>query len=77
MSVLSHNDDLQDEILQEFGVLESKVLHLSERLKTLEQSVKQLTRIIKAIANDKNIPIETPVVETSAPDDGTETCTIN
>ena len=77
MSVLSHNDDLQEELLQEFSILESKVLHLNERVGALETTLKTITTMLKSVAKEKGISLETPSLTSSVKDDGTETCTIN
>ena len=77
MSVLSHNDDLQEELLQEFSILESKVLHLNERVGALETTLKTIITMLKSVAKEKGISLETSSMTSSVKDDGTETCTIN
>lgn len=80
MSVLNHNDDIQEELINEFNNLECKFFALEAQVQGLDKAVKQMVTMLKKIAKEKGIVIDTGIVASKPagePDDGSETCTIN
>ena len=77
MSVMSHNDDLQEELINEFNKLECKFFVLEAQVKRLDKAVNSMIAMLKTVAKEKGIDIDTGVVPPKpigGSDDGTETC---
>lgn len=73
MSVLNHNDDIQEELINEFNTLESKFFILEAQVNRLEKTMNGITTALKKLAAEKGIVLAT----TSNGEEGSETCTIN
>lgn len=73
MSVLNHGSDIQEELINEFNVLESKFFMLEAQVNRLEKTVNGITSALKKLATEKGIVLAT----STGGDDGSETCTIN
>jgi len=73
MSVLNHNDDIQEELINEFNTLESKFFILEAQVNRLEKTMNGITTALKKLAAEKGIVLTT----TSNGEEGSETCTIN
>ena len=77
MSVMSHNDDLQEELINEFNKLECKFFVLEAQVQRLDKAVNSVVSMLKTVAKEKGITIETGVIapkSVGVSDDGSETC---